>query len=101
MKRNRSLLVHLTGLLSRDRLNPSIGPTYERFQPIRYLARTYLQTPLPLPEFFPIGQWNRFKLREVRHLTDPLALKLVRNGTKVSLMGAVMLFSLIMQPWVL
>ena len=24
-------------------------------------ARTYLQTPLPLPEFFPIGQWNRFK----------------------------------------
>ena len=45
-------------------------------------ARTYLQTQLPLPEFFPIGQWNRFKLREVRHLTDPLALKLVRNGTK-------------------
>ena len=24
-------------------------------------ARTYLQTPLPLPERFPIGQWNRFK----------------------------------------
>ena len=24
-------------------------------------ARTYLQTTLPLPEFFPIGQWNRFK----------------------------------------
>ena len=26
-----------------------------------HTARTYLQTPLPLPEFFPIGQWNRFK----------------------------------------
>ena len=24
-------------------------------------AQTYLQTPLQLPEFFPIGQWNRFK----------------------------------------
>jgi hypothetical protein len=24
-------------------------------------AQTYLQTPLRLPEFFPIGQWNRFK----------------------------------------
>ena len=24
-------------------------------------ARRYLQTPLRLPEFFPIGQWNRFK----------------------------------------
>ena len=24
-------------------------------------ARRYLQIPLPLPEFFPIGQWNRFK----------------------------------------
>ena len=24
-------------------------------------APTYLQTPLRLPEFFPIGQWNRFK----------------------------------------
>ena len=28
---------------------------------LEYYARTYLQTPLPLPEFFPIGQWNRFK----------------------------------------
>ena len=55
------------------------------------LARMYLQTPLPLPEFFPIGQWNRFKA-EVRHLTDPLALKLVRNGTKVPLMGSLMGF---------
>ena len=26
----------------------------------------------------------------VRHLTDPLALKLVRNGTKVSLTGSLM-----------
>ena len=51
------------------------------------VARTYLQTPLRLPEFFPIGQWNRFKQREVRHLTDPLALKLVHNGTKVFLTG--------------
>ena len=42
-------------------------------------ARTFLQTPLGLPEFFPIGQWNRFKQTEVRHLTDPLALKLVHN----------------------
>ena len=25
------------------------------------IARTYLQTPLRLPEFFPIGQWNRFE----------------------------------------
>ena len=24
-------------------------------------AGMYLQTPLRLPEFFPIGQWNRFK----------------------------------------
>ena len=24
-------------------------------------ARTYLQTPLPLTEFLPIGQWNRFE----------------------------------------
>ena len=24
-------------------------------------VRTYLQIPLPLPEFSPIGQWNRFK----------------------------------------
>ena len=24
-------------------------------------ARTYLQTPSQLPEFFPIGEWNRFK----------------------------------------
>ena len=64
-------------------------------------AGTYLQTPLRLPEFFPIGQWNRFKKTEVRHLTNQLALKLDRNGTKVSLMGAVMLFSLIMQPCVL
>ena len=55
-------------------------------------ARTYLQTPLPLPEFVPIGQWNRFKQREVRHLTDPLALKLVCNGTKVSLTGSLMGF---------
>ena len=70
------------------------------------IARTYLQTPLRLPEFFHIGKWNRFKLTEVHHLTDPLALKLVGNGTKVSLMGslmvfvtgAVMLFSQIMQP---
>ena len=28
---------------------------------VAVLARTYLQTPLRLPEFFPIGQWNRFK----------------------------------------
>ena len=55
-------------------------------------ARTYLQTPLRLPEFFPIGQWNRFESTEVRHLTDPLALKLVRNGTKVSLRGPLMVF---------
>ena len=54
------------------------------------LAGTYLQTPLPLPEFFPIGQWNRFKKREIRHLTDPLALELVCNGTKVSLTGSLM-----------
>jgi len=51
----------------------------------------YLQTPLRLPEFFPIGQWNRFEQTEVRHLTNPLALKfplkLVSNGNKVSLMG--------------
>ena len=53
-------------------------------------APTYLQTPLRLPEFFPIAQWNRFESTEVRHLTDPLALKLVCNGTKVSLMGFVM-----------
>ena len=53
-------------------------------------ARTYLQTPLRVPEFFPIGQRNRFKKREARHLTDPLALKLVRNGTKVSLTGSLM-----------
>ena len=51
------------------------------------MNRTYLQTPLQLPKFFPIGQWNRFKWKEVRHLTDPLALKLVRNGTKVPLRG--------------
>ena len=55
-------------------------------------ARRYLQTPLPLPEFFPIGQWNRFKQREVRHLTEPLALKLVQKGTKVSLTGSLMRF---------
>ena len=74
----------------------------------KHRARTYLQTPLPLPEFFPIGQWNRFKKTESRNLTDPLALKLVRNGTKVSLMwslmgfvmGTVMLFSQITQPCV-
>ena len=47
----------------------------------------YLQTPLRLPEFFPIGQWNRFEQTEVRHLTKPLALELVSNGNKVSLMG--------------
>ena len=35
---------------------------------------------------WPMGQ------REVRHLTDPLALKLVRNGTEVSLMGSLMGF---------
>ena len=56
------------------------------------LARTYLQTPLRLPDFFHIGQWNRFKYTEVCHLTDPLALKSVRNGTKVSLMGSLMGF---------
>ena len=27
----------------------------------RDCARTYLQNPLRLPEFFPIGQWNRFR----------------------------------------
>ena len=77
--------------------------------PVKVIAQTYLQTPLRLPEFIPIGQWNRFKWTEVRHLTDPLALKLVRNGTKVSLMrstmgfvmGAVMVFFLITQPCVL
>ena len=47
----------------------------------KQIVERYLQTPLPLPEFFPIGQWNRFKKTEVRHLTDPLALKLVLNGT--------------------
>ena len=57
-----------------------------------HTARTYLQTPLRLPEFFPIGQWNRFKKTEVRHLTDPLALELIHNGTKVSLMGSLMGF---------
>ena len=54
-----------------------------KFQLFEDLARTYLinlQTPLRLPEFFPIGQWNRFEQTEVRHLTDPLALKLVHNG---------------------
>ena len=49
-------------------------------------------TPLPLAKFIPIGQWNRSKYREVRHLTDPLALKLVRNGTKVALTGSLMVF---------
>ena len=71
------------------------------------IARTYLQTPLQLPEIFPIGQWNRFKLTEVRHLL--LALKLVRSGTKVFLMGSlmgfvmgsVMLYFLITQPCIL
>ena len=29
--------------------------------PLMSIAQTYLQTPLPLPEFFPICQWNRFK----------------------------------------
>ena len=58
----------------------------------RLSARMYLQTPLPLPEFFPIGQWNRFKSTEVDHLIDPLALKLVRNGTKVFLTGSLMGF---------
>ena len=28
---------------------------------VEFHAQTYLQTPLPLPEFFPIGQWNRFE----------------------------------------
>ena len=32
------------------------GATY-----LAHYARTYLQTPLPLPEFIPIGQWNRSK----------------------------------------
>ena len=63
------------------------------------MAGMYLQAQLRLPEFFPIGQWNRFKWTEVRHVTDPSALKLVRNGTKVSIMGfvmgAVLLLSLI------
>ena len=31
------------------------------WHPATLIARTYLQTPLPLPEFFPIGQWNKFK----------------------------------------
>ena len=61
--------------------------------------------PIRLPIFFPIGQWNRLKLTEVRHLTNPLELRLVSNGTNMSLMGfimeAVMLFSLITQPCVL
>ena len=57
---------------------------------LKELARMYLQTPLRLPEIFPIGQWTEIKLTEVRHLTDSLALKLVRNGTKVSLMGSLM-----------
>ena len=69
------------------------------------MAGMYLQAQLRLPEFFPIGQWNRFKWTEVRHVTDPSALKLVRNGTKVSIMGfvmgAVLLLSLITQPCVL
>ena len=71
------------------------------------MARTYLQTPLRLPEFFPIGQWNLFKYTEVRHLTDPLALKLVRNGSILNGVlngvrnGVVMLFSLITEPFVL
>ena len=55
-------------------------------------AQTYLQTPLRLPKLFPIGQWNRFKKEEVCHLTDQLALKLVRNGTKVPLTGSLMGF---------
>ena len=29
----------------------------------KQIVERYLQTPLPLPEFFPIGQWNRFKYR--------------------------------------
>ena len=28
---------------------------------LKYIARTYPQTPLGLPESFLIGQWNRFK----------------------------------------
>ena len=74
-------------------LNQYLAHLYQKNQ--SQLERTYkllLQTPLPLPEFFPIGQWNRFKLTEVRHLTDQLALKLVRNGTKVSLTGSLMGF---------
>ena len=55
-------------------------------------ARTYLQTPLQLQTFLPNGQWNRSKKTEGRHLTDPLPFKLVRNGTKVSLMGSLMGF---------
>ena len=79
-----------------------------KFQLFEDLARTYLinlQTPLRLPEFFSIGQRNRFEQTEVRHLTDPLALKWVCNGTEVPLMGFLMgvfiLFSLIKQPCVL
>ena len=40
---------------------------------IRHYAGTYLQTPLRLPEFVPIGQWNRFKQTKVCHLTNPFA----------------------------
>ena len=38
-----------------------LGNVHSSIQVIPDIARTYLQTPLPLPEFFPIGQWNRFK----------------------------------------
>ena len=35
--------------------------TYESFILLAGQTRTYLQTPLWLPDFFPIGQWNRWK----------------------------------------
>ena len=35
--------------------------TYESFILLAGQTRRYLQTPLRLPDFFPIGQWNRFK----------------------------------------
>ena len=45
--------------MKRSQLTTGCFPSTINF--VEEKAGTYLQTPLRLPEFFPIGQWNRFK----------------------------------------